>query len=132
MYELGDVNVLNTQIENRDENGRGQAFRSHRWTSRLALDRATVVAELLLETEPEWRLYEDLRASEIAFRIVADKVKLTYPDDPKGRVWFVTEDGVKVRYAGASGFLVRRIGIEDKYFVRLEEVLEILLGIGEK
>jgi len=36
--------------------------RSPRWTSLLALQRATTLQELYLETEPERRLYQDLRA----------------------------------------------------------------------
>ncbi|MFT5527973.1 MAG: hypothetical protein ACI9HK_005959, partial [Pirellulaceae bacterium] len=35
-----------------------------RWTTRLGLERARSVTEIALETEPEWRLLEWLRATQ--------------------------------------------------------------------
>ena len=43
-------------------NSSGYRFMQHRWTSRLGLEQVQNLEELLLETEPEWRLFEDLMA----------------------------------------------------------------------
>lgn len=47
LYRLGEVKELSRPIENMDENDKGQSFRSHRWTSRLGLERAHHIKELL-------------------------------------------------------------------------------------
>jgi hypothetical protein len=87
------------------------------------LTRARLVEELLLETEPEWRLYEDLSAERIGFRVEAGTIGTLDPDDPPGRAWFVVNEA-KIRYAGASGFfIIWRSGVED-YAARVEDVLE--------
>nr|WP_242467826.1 DUF2357 domain-containing protein [Halorhodospira neutriphila] len=61
LYHLGPLQALESPILNR-QNGRGQRFSSNRWSSRLALQRARTVTELLLESASEWALYEALRA----------------------------------------------------------------------
>jgi hypothetical protein len=124
VYELGDIEELDHPVENPGPDHAGQRFSTHRWTSWLGLERARTVAEMTLETEPEWRLYEDLRASNTAFTLDPGRAQVIDPDDPAGRTWFVVQDGPRVRYAGASGFLVRGPTGEDRYVPRIEEVLE--------
>ena len=126
LYRLGEFRELEQPIENRGQNGRGQRFSSHRWTSRLGLNRATTVDELSLETEPEWRLYEDLKACRISFRIRAGRVTLVDVDDPTGRAHFVLDSGPVIRYAGAAGFLFKSGSGNDEYYARTEDVLEAL------
>ncbi|MTI80841.1 MAG: DUF2357 domain-containing protein [Firmicutes bacterium] len=129
LYKLGQVTQLPKAIVNRDYDGKAQRFSSHRWTSRLALERAEILPELLIETEPEWRLYEDLMAMNQEFKLVPEKAMIQDPDVPSGRVWFVLEDGLKIRYAGASGYVLKH-NTEEKYFMKLEEVLEYVKRVG--
>ncbi len=126
VYRLGQLKELPRPIENRGEHGRSKRFSSHRWTSRLGLHRAALVEELLLETEPEWRLVEDLRALRVSFGIQTGPPTVLDPDDPTGRAWVVTGDGTRIRYAGASGFVVRKPLGEDRYLARLEDVLQLV------
>ena len=126
LYYLGDFIPLPKPVLNKDKSGKGQRFSSHRWTSRLSLCRALVITELLLETEPEWRLYEDLNAAGVAFQLVPEKVTLPDRDNPSGRVWFVTDRGVRIRYAGASGFLVKDNGGTNRFFLRVNEVIALI------
>lgn len=78
-------------------------MRWFRWASRLSLSRAREGSELYLETEPEWRLYDELKAKGITFCLRPDDPKVPDPDDPRGRAVF--EVGTwRIRYAGAAGF----------------------------
>jgi uncharacterized protein len=126
VYRLGSLEQLSKPIENRGTNGSGgRAFTTSRWTSRLALERATEVQELLLETEPEWQLYDELRAAGITFDIAAGRVDAQSAEEPRGRAWFHTEHGV-IQYRGSAGFLVKtRLGHES-WFGRVAEVVGTL------
>lgn len=104
VYHLKSLKALPRPIENRS--GDLTTFRSDRWTTRLGISRARTAMEIILETEPEWKFYEILRARGIDFRIAADRVRLESPDAPAGRAWFLLSKGDKVRYDGANGFLV--------------------------
>ena len=108
------------------ENGIGRRFSGHRWTSRLALERAKNLTELFLETEPEWRLYEDLKAENIHFEIKAGSPKVIDPDDPKGRALFDV-NGKKIQYLGSGGFKVKTPS-EDRYFASPSDVVVYLKG----
>ena len=127
LYHLGGVEELARPIENKHQNGRGQRFSSHRWTSLLALERASVLEELLLETEPEWKLYEDLSACGLDFYLESGPVKLADPENPAGRVWFVIDNGLRIRYAGASGFIVKQPDHADRYFIHNMEMMELFI-----
>jgi predicted component of viral defense system (DUF524 family) len=129
VYELGEVRELDHPIENPGPDQPGQRFSSHRWTSRLALERARSVSELTLETEPEWRLYEDLRASNTAYDLQPGRPAAIDPREPAGRTWIIIEDGPRVRYAGACGFLVRHASGKQSYVSRVEQVLEAVQGL---
>lgn len=121
LYRLGDIIKLKHPIENLNHQDKGQRFSSHRWTTRLALERATRLEELFLETEPEWRLFEDLKAMGISFQLSNPGTpKLLDPENPSGRVWFQL-DKCSIRYAGASGFAVKQNG-KTKYFLDYEEL----------
>jgi hypothetical protein len=87
--------------------------------------RASNLRELLLETEPEWRLYEDLRAVGSQFEIEPGRVKLNDPDDPSGRAIFVVGD-MRVQYRGAGGFALRQATREDLYVLDTVGVLAAL------
>lgn len=103
LYHLEEVKDLEKPIENRNAHGKGQRFSEPRWSSRLAMARAQTISELLLETEPEWRLYEQFRLSGVKTKIEAGKVRVEDPEDPAGRAGF-HGDGWRVRYTGKSGF----------------------------
>lgn len=121
LFKLGEVLEMEVPIINT----RGIRFTQHRWTSRLGLERARTLEQLLLETEPEWRLFEDLTALGVKFNLDPSKpVRLLDKDNPYGRVWFRLEDGLSIRYAGASGYVIRRTpGGEPQYFVDYQELI---------
>jgi hypothetical protein len=107
VYRLGRVLPLQVPILNAQASGGATVrFSVSRWTSVLALERATILSELFLETEEEWRLYEDLKASGINFQIRSSPAMLVDPENPAGRAWFVAAD-VRARYQGADGFVFR-------------------------
>jgi uncharacterized protein len=116
LYHLGPLTKLPRVIENRTQDAaagarppRGTRVPVRRWSSRLALDRAAILAELALETEPEWRLYEALRARGVSFRIVPGPARTPYVVDPEGRALFQGQGGAgwSARYLGGSGFAFR-------------------------
>lgn len=125
-YQLGPVEALERPIVNRDAAGRGQRVSSHRWSSMLALRRARELRELLLETEPEWRLLETLRARGAGFSFDPLRPGLVDAENPRGRAWF--EVGPRrARYAGASGFAIED-GVQVRFFADVEQVCAFLLG----
>jgi hypothetical protein len=107
LYELGTIAPLPRPITNKDRQGSGRRIGSRWWSSRLALERAQTVDELFLETEPEWRLYEELQARSMSFRLRAQPPKLYGEGDLQGRVQFVLDQDRAVSWAGAAGFVVR-------------------------
>jgi uncharacterized protein len=121
LYVLGERKARKPPIWNRGE----QRVSASRWTSRLALDRAQDLDELGLETEPEWRLYEDLLAGDIEFIVKPGRAKVEDPEDPKGRSHFLCR-GWKVRYLGSAGFEMRKGAGQKKERLTLDEVLSQL------
>ena len=109
LYRLGDLVELPHPVENRGLHGEGGSrFSTNRWSSRLALDRANEVTELMLESRAEWRFYEQLRAAGSQFELRVDRS----PGEEagkEGRVWFVLDDR-RMRWAGAKGWEVRKDG----------------------
>lgn len=122
VYQIEGLYELSRPIENQDDDGKGKAFRQHRWTSRLALQRAKNLKELLIETEPEWRLYEDLKATGISFDIEPGAVKVVNPDDPAGRAWFIVNDH-RIQYRGTGGYILKTMHYEDRYFSQPVDVI---------
>jgi hypothetical protein len=127
LYKLEPLRALRSPVVNLIKEGRGSGPRSPCWTTRLALLRASNLQELLLETEPEWRLYEDLRAAGCQFKIEPGRVRLIDPDDPWGRAVFAVGDS-KVQYRGAAGFAIRRPSREDFYVGSSTDVIAILMN----
>ena len=127
LYHLGEIKELDRAIDNLNETDRGYAFRRHRWTSRLALERAQNIKELLLETEPEWRLYEDLRALGIDVYFEPGPVKMVDPENPQGRVKFILSNGNKIRYAGSSGYFYQGNKEPGRYFLKYRELLQLIV-----
>ena len=123
VYHLEELVELKNSIENLDEEGESKSFRSHRWTSRLALQRAKNLKELFLETEPEWRLYENLKVAGIKFDIKPGTPKEQDPDDPSGRAKFVINN-YAIQYRGAAGYLLKMSFGEDRYFSQVKDVVE--------
>jgi hypothetical protein len=125
-YHLGPMEALERPILNRDAIGRGQRMSSHRWSSMLALRRAREIRELLLETEPEWRLLETLRARGVDFTFDPLRPGLVDADNPTGRAWF--EVGPRrARYAGASGFAIED-GVLARFVIDVERACGFLAG----
>jgi hypothetical protein len=128
LYRLGEIIELKHPVANINKEDQGQRFSSHRWTTGLALDRARRLEELFLETEPEWRLFEDLKAMGISFQLNPSPVKLIDPDNPSGRVWFELNE-CNIRYAGLSGYAIKRHG-KTNYFKDYNELVADLSSIG--
>lgn len=125
-YQLGQVETLTQPIVNRDPAGRGQRVSTVRWSSMLALRRAREIRELLLETEPEWRLLETLRARNVEPWFDPLRPGLVDAENPKGRAWFEIPPR-RARYAGASGFAVDD-GLQTRFLADVEQVCAFLLG----
>jgi hypothetical protein len=126
LYRLRELEPLTRAVENQDDVNRGQRFSVRRWSSRLALARAQKLVELMLETEPEWRLYEDLHARCIDFKIEAGRPRASEPEDVVGRARFTGADWT-VRYAGPSGFeLLEDNAVEPRYFARPADIADLL------
>ncbi len=127
VYYLGPLLPLDKPIENKPEEKRKRAarFSAPRWSSELALQRAQTVAELVLETEPEWRMYEELQARRIKFWIQAGRAELQRVEDPRGRAWFRTESA-RIQYRGAAGFVLRR-GTTEQFIGSPIDVADALL-----
>jgi hypothetical protein len=121
VYRLGEIQTLDRPIENKQ----GIRVSGHRWTSRLGLLRSSLLHELSIETEPEWRLYESLKAVGIKFSIAAGDVKIIDREDPRGRAWIVVEDR-RVQYRGSGGFIIKVPNLSDSIFPNVESVIRFL------
>jgi uncharacterized protein len=112
LYRLGPVRALAKPIGLSSQ----ETMSGHwRWTTRLGLQRAQTLNEVGLETEPEWRLLEWLRANHVEPSITLATVNMQSADNPKGRAWFQLPAGERVRYDGSNGFLCRSAGDADRY-----------------
>jgi len=69
----------------------------------------TTAEGVILETQPEWKLYELLELHSIPFTLLSTYPKLIDENDPVGRVWFVLSDAIRVRYQGLAKFVVKDI-----------------------
>jgi hypothetical protein len=120
VYRLGQVRPLARPIELQPQ----ETMAGHwRWTTRLGLQRAQSLRETGLETEPEWRLLEWLRANRMPVEIRLAMAGVPKAEDPKGRAKFRLESGEEIRFDGSNGFLVKRAGISDRY-VTLQEIMK--------
>jgi uncharacterized protein len=126
VYTLGEVVALERPIENKGDSKRAQSFTHNRWTSRLAIMRATELRELFLETSMEWRLYEQLQIASVEFTLKPGPATLQDESDPRGRTWFLTKDS-RVQYRGSAGFVIQRTGLLDEYESDLEQLVQRLI-----
>jgi hypothetical protein len=117
VYHLGNLQKIRP-IQNIDPAVR---FSVHRWTSRLAITRAIKVAELSLETEAEWRLYEDLTANRISVRLQAGRV---WAAGGFGRAQMVLPEGTLVD-GGENGFALKTTA-GTLHFASTQEVIAYL------
>lgn len=126
VYYLSDLKPLTNPIKNLHDTGKGTRFSSPRWSSKLGLDRASVLGELFLETEPEWRLYEGLRATHGDFKLEPLQVTPLNEDFAKSRVCFVVGK-FKVQYCGPNGFaVIDGENASANYFPNIDETLASL------
>lgn len=130
LYRLGPLEELPRPIENRDTDGRGQRYSKHRWTSRLALDRARTLPELLLETEAEWRLHEELRASGVSFEVSSAGVPRDEDADYRGHALFSVNEGratTLVQFFGSSGFRILWGGGQEEFIASTPRIVTRIL-----
>ncbi|MBX9686383.1 MAG: restriction endonuclease-like protein [Candidatus Obscuribacterales bacterium] len=132
VFRLDKMETLKRPILNLDQNDRGQRFSTHRWSSRLSVERAKIISELFLESESEWRLYEELKAAQIQFHL--EPVQPGPLDiRPEGwRTWFVIDKtGHRIRFAGVHGILIRPQFGREKLIAKIADVINFLLGTGQ-
>ena len=120
LYRLSPIRAMNRAIQ---FTSRDFMPAQGRWTTRLGLERARSVSEVALETEPEWRLWEWLHATQQRFSIRLDSARNQDAQNPKGRAWFHMESGGKVRFDGANGFLWRPAESDERY-LSLKEFIQ--------
>ena len=130
LYELEPLARLHRPIINKGDRGHGVRMGVRRWSSRLALERARTMPELFLEAEPEWRLYEEMRARNIAFRLQVRPPKLRSEDDLRGRVQFIFDEQHSAIWTGASGFTLRGPLGRERGVPTTSGVIEALVGGG--
>jgi predicted component of viral defense system (DUF524 family) len=126
VYRLGTIRSMPRVLENTD--GTQTSFRGERWTTRLALSRAVTAAEIALETEPEWRLYELLHSKQIKFELRLKEIPGSLKDEPIGRAAFRLPSGQSIRYDGSNGFEVAEgsTGMSRFYsFAQLQQLLDM-------
>jgi len=129
LYHLSDPHELIHHIANRGVE-RADRFSAPRWTTNLALQRARQMRELLLETEPEWRLFEVLRAVQTPFQLRAGPRRSpTMDGSGVGRAWFVVSGG-RAQHRGAAGFFVQTYSGGDDYFPRSEQAARRLAQLA--
>ena len=126
VYHIDKWNLLNRPIENTSTTR--SRFRQDRWTSRLGLERASVAAEIILETEPEWRLYDALCNEGLCSNIGSGgrRITLQDSDSPEGRAWLKVNDECRVRVDGSNGYLVQRRNADELYIRELGALVESL------
>ncbi|MFO0180621.1 MAG: DUF2357 domain-containing protein [bacterium] len=122
LYKLGPLRPLDRPIELLPNESMTPKWR---WTTRLSLQRAKSLTELGLETEPEWRLLEHLRANGVKPDIKLVPPNLQSAENPKGRAWFKLPSGEMIRFDGSNGFISRTVGTAERYYT-LEEVFRRL------
>ncbi len=127
LYKLGEVSQIKSPIENRGSAQKGKRFSTPRWTSNLGLRRAQLLTELMLETEPEWRLYEILRSRGVDFRIEACRPEEFTQEDPFGRAVFITRKAV-ARYRGNAGFCLHYLSGREEYTANAINVADSISG----
>jgi hypothetical protein len=129
LYRLVHLEELTQPIENESGNGESQRVSGHRWTSRLGLDRARTITELLLETEAEWRLFEELRASGVPFTVNSAGVPRYESTGYRGHALFRVKKNrttATIQYYGASGFRVVLDEGNEEFAASIQRVRSII------
>ena len=91
-------------------NSEGDRFSASRWTTKLAIERASTVSQLSLESPLEWALFDAMQSARVAFAVRAGEVRELSTQPTRGKARFVLSDGRVVSYAGMSGFEIARGG----------------------
>jgi len=128
IYNLESVEELSPPILNQNKNAKEQRISQPRWTTELALERANTINELLLETESDWWLYDNLKNRKIEFSIKAKGSPNKAPLEDESRVMFyLLSSRIVVSYRRKTGFLTRNKYGAEKAFLHLENMLEYCL-----
>jgi uncharacterized protein len=123
-YKLSHMCELKRPIENLNEYGQGRRFSAPRWASRLSLERARSLPELYLESEAEWRLYEELKSLPLEFKLRPMEVKDLSLEEATWRTWFYMPNGTRIRYAGMSGYLHQSLDSEPEMHANLSDLIK--------
>lgn len=102
------------------------SIRQPRWTTRLGLERAKILSEIALGSEPEWRLYETLTAGGFEFSINSMQSRKTAPDNPNGWAEFHLSDKTVVRFDGINGYTVKKSDGHQRFAKTSTQVLKLL------
>lgn len=104
LYRVDGFQALESPVPNHPGRYPQCALHSHIWTTGLGLARASHVMELALESEPEWRLMEELSAAGVEARARCLDERPTTPLGP-GRAELYGAGWV-ARFEGTAGFSV--------------------------
>ncbi|MBW2109750.1 MAG: hypothetical protein JRI36_13975 [Deltaproteobacteria bacterium] len=130
VYDLESIEELNPPILNMNRKGKEERISQPRWTTQLAMARAKTINELLLESESDWWLYDNLRSRGVDFSI---KIRGSSSEVRNyqniSRVWFVIrEGGYKIRFSENEGFVLKnKYGIE-KTFMFVDNLFKHCFG----
>jgi uncharacterized protein len=125
VYRIGALIPLSNPIENQ----RGERFSTNRWTSKLGLSKAHSLSELLLETEPEWRLYDELRLLGKEVEIHPGRPTQREVNNPRGRAWIECA-GTRAQYRGQAGWYCGDSVGDGEYLANVEAVISALASDG--
>ena len=98
----------------------------NRWTTGLGLTCASNINELLLETVPEWLLYERLKREKIDFRIKATKVPKLEDYGPGHASFVIDKSGKSIVYLGSRGFEISFENCEPQVVGSVERAIKAI------
>ncbi len=122
VYTVDSWEPLTRPIRNVD----AHRMSTPRWSTRLAVQRASRLAELALESPLEWSLVDALKSAGVAFDVRAGEVDAVEDGVPRGRARIRIGESTEVRYAGANGFEIRRGG-KPTFRATVPRVVEALM-----
>lgn len=127
LYRVDDWKQLERPVRNID----GHRISAPRWSTRLATQRASRLAELALESPLEWSLFDSLTAEGIDFDVRAGDVRPVAGGPAPGRARFVVGP-TTITYAGANGFELSGSGIGIVTQPTIHRVVEYLRRVDRR
>jgi hypothetical protein len=127
LYHVDAWKRLERPIRNVD----GHRISAPRWSTRLAAQRASRLAELALESPLEWSLFDSLTAEGIVFDVRAGDIRPVAGGPAPGRARFMV-GATTITYAGANGFELAGPGINPITKPTIHRVVEYLRRANQR